>query len=91
MNLALTRGDSPDISREELCREIHSALIQVRNERSVSSRRFSDSGATAHPLPLGSNAASALSLAREAPPYARRHRPLAGTQSGFLRTVDAFP
>ena len=42
VSLALTRGDSLDISEEELCGEIHSALFQVRNGRSVSSRRFSD-------------------------------------------------
>ena len=42
VNLKLMRGDSPDFSREELCRETHSALFQVQRERSVSSHRFSE-------------------------------------------------
>jgi hypothetical protein len=42
VNLKLLRGDSPDVSKEEICDQIHSAIIQVASGEAASMEDFPD-------------------------------------------------
>lgn len=40
LNIKFLRGDSPDLKAEELCEEVHSAILQIRAGAAETSERF---------------------------------------------------
>lgn len=43
VNLKLLRGDSPDVSKEDICDQMHSAFIQVAATQATTLKDFPDS------------------------------------------------